>query len=215
MSVEVFWISTNRPGRIGIATRPRGGDWLKDDMRYLHTAGTDLLVSMLTPEEVREFQLEMEEDLCKEEGMRYQSVPIPDRGVPSTSGNLVGHALHWARLLENGTDIVVHCRQGIGRSALIVALVLVTCGVEVDHAFQIIAKARGRPVPDTEEQRVWVEEYAAGMHIVSGSKVAEQVERYRRASNAVPKKGESETTEGSELAQQGLPADTEDGAAEG
>jgi len=64
MSLDVFWIPGDRPGRIGIATRPRGGDWLKDDMRFLRTAGTDLLVSMLTPGEVRELQLEMEEELC-------------------------------------------------------------------------------------------------------------------------------------------------------
>jgi hypothetical protein len=87
MSVDIFWIPCDTPGRIGIATRPRGGDWLKDDIESLHNTGTDLLVSMLTPEESRELELDMEEKLCQAEGIDYQLVPIPDRGVPSIMKN--------------------------------------------------------------------------------------------------------------------------------
>jgi len=97
--------------------------------------------------------------LCQDEGIDYQLVPIPDRGVPSNMRNVAGLTIQWAKLLENGTNILFHCRQGIGRSAVIVALILVTCGVEVDLAFQLITETRGRPVPDTKEQRAWVEEY--------------------------------------------------------
>lgn len=202
MRAEVFWIPDEMPGRIGITTRPRGGDWLKDEMRALRVAGTDLLVSMLTPDEARELQLEKEEELCQEEGMSFRSVPIPDRGVPSTSGNVVQLAGEWAKLLENGTNIVVHCRQGIGRSAVMVASVLVTFGEKADVAFQIIAKTRGRPVPDTEEQRTWVEQFAASLHVATKSRVAEQLGRYGRAPNAGSEPGEDETSGDTEQAQQ-------------
>ncbi len=203
MSVDVFWIPCDEPGRIGIATRPRGGEWLKDDMLFLHNAGTNLLISMLTPEESYELQLEMEEELCQKEGMNYQSVPIPDRGVPSTRKNVAELALQWAKLLKSGTNIVVHCRQGIGRSAVMVALVLVTCGMKVDLAFQAIAKARGRSVPDTEEQRAWVEQYAASLHSVNSLKVAERMEPYKPAPNIQAEPIEPEITKAPEQAQSG------------
>ncbi len=183
MGVDIFWIPFNTPGRIGIATRPRGGDWLKDDIYYLHKAETNLLVSMLTPEESHELELEMEEKLCQAEGIDYQLVPIPDRGIPSNMRNLVELVRQWVKLLENGTNIIFHCRQGIGRSAIMVALVLITFGIEVDSAFQIIEKARKRPVPDTEEQRTWVEQYASGLQIASSLKVAEKEEPYKTASH--------------------------------
>jgi protein-tyrosine phosphatase len=201
MSVDVFWIPSDTPGRIGIATRPRGGDWLKNDIHSLHKAGTNLLVSMLTPDESRELQLEMEEKLCHDEGIDYQLVPIQDRGVPSNMRNLAGLALQWAKLLENGTNIIFHCRQGIGRSAMMVALVLVTFGMEVDSAFQIIEKARGRPVPDTEEQRIWVEQYATSLQIAGSLKVAERVERYKPISHKSTEQIEPEVKDKSEKAQ--------------
>lgn len=176
MSVDIFWIPCDTPGRIGIATRPRGGDWLKDDIYSLHKAGTNLLVSMLTPEESHELELEMEEKLCQAEGIDYQLVSIPDRGVPSNMRNLVALARQWVKLLENGKSIIFHCRQGIGRSSMMVALVLITRGVDVDSAFQIIEKARKRPVPDTEEQRTWVEQYAAGLQTTGSLRVGEKAE---------------------------------------
>ncbi len=181
MSVDIFWIPCDTPGRIGIATRPRGGDWLKDDIESLHNTGTDLLVSMLTPEESRELGLDMEEKLCQAEGIDYQLVPIPDRGVPSNMRYFAELARQWVKLLENGKNIIFHCRQGIGRSSMMAALVLVTLGIEIDSAFQIIEKARKRPVPDTIEQRTWVEQYATGLQIAGSLKVAEKAEPYKTA----------------------------------
>jgi protein-tyrosine phosphatase len=57
--------------------------------------------------------------------------------------------------------VLVHCRQGIGRAALIAASVLAENGESPDAAFARIQQARGRPVPDTEEQRNWVRRFAA------------------------------------------------------
>jgi protein-tyrosine phosphatase len=209
MSVDVFWIPCDTLGRIGIATRPRGGDWLKEDIDSLHKAGTSLVVSMLTPDESLELQLEMEEKLCQDEGIDYQLVPIPDRGVPSNMRELAQLAHQWAKLLENGKNIIFHCRQGIGRSAMMVALVLVTRGTDVDSAFQIIEKARKRPVPDTEEQRTWVEQYAVGLQIAGSLKVAEKVEPYKPVLHKSTEQVESEIIDESKEAQQAIPADSE------
>jgi hypothetical protein len=38
--------------------RPRGNDWLSDEMDGLREAGTDVLVSMLTPDEVTGLDLQ-------------------------------------------------------------------------------------------------------------------------------------------------------------
>jgi hypothetical protein len=39
------------PGRLAIVPRPRGGDWLADEVARLKAAGVDILVSMLEPAE--------------------------------------------------------------------------------------------------------------------------------------------------------------------
>ena len=40
--------------------RPRGGDWLADEMRALSEAGADILVSALTTDEANELDLARE-----------------------------------------------------------------------------------------------------------------------------------------------------------
>ncbi|MFQ5858481.1 MAG: hypothetical protein ACE5LU_23020 [Anaerolineae bacterium] len=62
--------------------------------------------------------------------------------------------------LAEGKHVAVHCRQGIGRSTLIAACLLVLAGVDPETAFQRVSAARGCAVPETSEQREWVIKFA-------------------------------------------------------
>jgi protein-tyrosine phosphatase len=160
MRPEVFWINRVGAGLVGIMPRPRGGDWLAGEIQSLEKAGVNVVVSLLTADEVAELELQDEERLCGESGVRFISFPIPDRGVPcsvSEAGRTVELILEelWA-----GKAVAVHCRMGIGRSALIAACLFKSQGIGVDEAFAMIARARGFSVPDTEEQREWVQGFA-------------------------------------------------------
>ena len=119
-----------------------------------------MLVSLLTADEVAELELQDEERLCGDCGLHFISLPIPDRSVPFSmpeAGCIIDPILEelWA-----GKAVAVHCRMGIGRSALIAACLLKSQGIGVDEAFAMISRARGFSVPDTEEQREWVEGFA-------------------------------------------------------
>jgi len=149
-------------------------------MRSLRAAGAGFVSSLLTRPEAVELALEEEAVLCRGAGMTFLSLPIPDRGTP-TPGPMAELVSELIRALERGVNVVVHCRQGIGRSALTVAVVLVAAGLDVDVAFETIAEARGRPVPDTTEQRAWVERHAAGLLAGVSVRVAEQVGRHHRS----------------------------------
>ena len=82
MRPEVYWIDRVGAGLVGIMPRPRGGDWLDDEIRSLAKVGVNVLVSLLTADEVAELELQDEERLCGDCGIRFISFPIPDRGVP-------------------------------------------------------------------------------------------------------------------------------------
>lgn len=119
-----------------------------------------MLVSLLTPTEVAELQLEDEPRLCEAAGLAYFSFPIADRDVPrdrDARRELVGQLITD---IQAGRGVAIHCRSGIGRSALIAACVLTATGRSTDEAFKIIGDPRGRSVPDTPEQREW----AAAFH---------------------------------------------------
>jgi protein-tyrosine phosphatase len=130
-------------------------------------AGLEVLASLLANEEVAELELRDEEALAREQGLEFHSFPIPDRGVPESrvqTAELVGVL---EKALASGRNVAVHCRQGVGRSALIAASLLAAAGQEAEQAFLSIERARGAPVPDTAEQREWVKATALQPPVVA------------------------------------------------
>lgn len=159
MKTEAFWIDGPWKGRLAIVTRPRGGDWLVDEIRGWRDAGIHVVVSMLTDSEMAELDLSHEPSLAREHGVEVKRLPIPDRGLPSRD-EFDGVVVDVLALLRQGRTVAVHCRQGIGRSSVLAASTLVAEGVDPDEAFSTIESARGRPVPDTDDQREWVHDFA-------------------------------------------------------
>jgi protein-tyrosine phosphatase len=161
MKAEVYWVPGSWPGRLGILPRPRGGDWLEDEVRSWRASGVDVVASLLTPDEIAEFELQKEEARSRAEGLDYYAFPIPDRGVPQSRTDLAKLVGRLEKALKLGKNVAVHCRQGIGRSALLVAALLASAGEEPDEAFRRIEQVRGRPVPETAEQREWIDQVAS------------------------------------------------------
>ena len=156
MRAQLYWIEGPWTGRLAIVPRPRGGDWLEDEVQEWQHAGLDRVVSLLTPDEVADFDLGKEEAWCQAHGIQFISFPIADRSVPASRNAALALARQLEHALAEGKRVAVHCRQGIGRSALLAACVLVAAGEEPDTAFQHIRVARGCAVPETAEQREWV-----------------------------------------------------------
>ena len=156
MKAQVYWTEGPWPGCIGIVPRPRGGDWLEEDVHAWQQARLVRVVSLLTAGEVADLDLGKEEAWCQMHGIQFMSFPIPDRSVPASRDATLTLVHQMEQALAAGERIAVHCRQGIGRSALLVACVLVAAGHNPDTAFQRISAARGCAVPETLEQQAWV-----------------------------------------------------------
>ena len=156
MRSTIYWIDAPAPGRLGIMARPRAGEWLHDEIAGWEAAEIKCVVCLLEKDEIDELGLSDEEALCQSRGMEFVSFPIPDRGLPRTTEHTEALARTIARKLKDGATVAVHCRAGIGRSSLFAACTLISLGFDADSAFDMIAKARGIKVPDTDEQRNWV-----------------------------------------------------------
>jgi protein-tyrosine phosphatase len=160
MTATMYCVPDVPAGRLAIVPRPRGGDRLADEVRALRAAGVDVLVSLLPYAESVECCLNDLQQLCLQYGVEFVYYGIPDRGVPRSVVRFKNLVETLRARLTDGKTVAVHCRAGIGRSSLVAASTLVTMGVDVATAFARIAKARGCPVPDTAEQRAWVEQFA-------------------------------------------------------
>lgn len=163
MRAELYSIPETEHGRMAIMPRPRAGDWLEDEIRQLRVAGVDVVISLLTYEEVVELGLEGESQVCRDNQVEFVSFPIADRHVPESQVDTVKMVKAICEWLKQNKGVSIHCRMGIGRSALIAACVLVRQGYAPDDAFEAISKARRAEVPDTVEQHDWVSLLAASI----------------------------------------------------
>jgi protein-tyrosine phosphatase len=160
MKTELYWIEGAWPGKVAIAPRPRGGDWLADEVQAWRQAGLEVMVSLLTQEEEADLDLTQEAELSQASGIQFMKFPIPDRSVPLSRRATLALLKDLRQLLAEGKHVGLHCRQGIGRSAVIAASLLILLGIEPEAAFQRIGVARGCAVPETAEQRDWVIAFA-------------------------------------------------------
>ena len=153
----IYRIGCNLPGTLAIVPRPRPGYWLADDIARLKVGGVDVLVSMLEPAEVAELGLDLEARACAAAGIEFISVPVRDHGVPEQVGWFLAAAENLRQAIASGRSVGIHCYSSIGRSSLLAATILVLGGKLPDLAWAKVEKARGVPVPDTKEQRRWVD----------------------------------------------------------
>ena len=157
---DVYWIKGPWPGRLAILARPRGADWLEDEVEAWKEIGVDTVVSLLTRSEEVELSLTEESDLVRRSGLTFINFPIPDYSVPRSQGATRQIVDELGNQLSLGNNVGIHCRQGIGRSSLVAACILVAVGESSGNAFKQIESARGVSVPDTTEQKKWVASFA-------------------------------------------------------
>jgi len=160
---KLYWLNGPWKGRIALAARPRGGDWLKEDVADWKRAGIQAVLSLLTPEEQTELELQDEPDEVRKHGLKFSSFPIPDMQVPRTEAKLSETLDSMTAHLSAGRDVLVHCRQGIGRTGLMAACLLIKSGMSPGAAVESVSAARGLAVPETPEQREWIERYAPAL----------------------------------------------------
>ena len=158
---EIFWIDGNPPPGLAIVLRPRGGDWLEDELSRMKRAGITTLVSLLEDEEALELGLCEEGMLATTVGLTYLQHPIPDRHTPPDSVGFRQFVKSLAEQLQAGECIGVHCRGSIGRASITAACTLIHLGWNPEKALTAIEAVRGCTIPDTPEQRDWILYYRA------------------------------------------------------
>lgn len=159
---DVFWIerTPKLPApSLAIVLRPRGDDWLPDELSRMKHEGVRTIVSMLESEEAGWLGLSEEATTAADLGLEFLSYPIPDRQVPADVAGFSAFIRILAERVGRNQSVGVHCRGSIGRSTLTVAATLIHLGWKASDALASIEKARGCPVPDTDEQRKWILAY--------------------------------------------------------
>jgi protein-tyrosine phosphatase len=163
MRKELYWLDGPWAGKLAVAPRPRGGDWLNDDLASWKQGDVNAVLSLLTPDEEKDLDLRNEADEVRKQGMDFTSFPITDRQIPRSEAKWAEVLESVTRALSSGKNVLVHCRQGIGRSGLVAACLLVKRGMSPGAAIESVSVARGLSIPETAEQRDWIDHYAVAL----------------------------------------------------
>ena len=158
---DIFWIKGNPPAPLAIVLRPRGDEWLEDELLGMRRGGIQTLVSLLEEDEAVLLGLADEGPIAEHVGLEFLSYPIPDTEIPSNVAAFQTFAAGLANRLRAGEQIGVHCRGSIGRATVTAACALIHLGWSPQAALAAIQAARGCMVPDTQEQEDWILRYKA------------------------------------------------------
>ena len=160
--MEIWRVEGPWPGTLAVCARPRAGWFLEDDLRKLGAEGFRVLVSALTPEEVVRSELERVPELCLTTGLEFAHFPVGNLQV-AAADVAAPYLRAWHGRLAAGEGVAIHCWASVGRGPTLAAALLILGGMEPQAAWATIEAARGRQVPDTNEQRAWAAAFAANL----------------------------------------------------
>ena len=156
MRPSIYQVKQLGAGQLSVMAKPVSGEYIEDEFSAIAKEGINLVVSLLEKHEEYSVGLSCEEELCNKNAIEFLSFPIPDRGLPESIRSFSALTKGLYSQINSGTNVVVHCRAGIGRTGIVSAGILLHSGMSSDAAFQLISERRGVEVPDTEEQKAWV-----------------------------------------------------------
>jgi protein tyrosine phosphatase (PTP) superfamily phosphohydrolase (DUF442 family) len=141
-------------GRIGITFCPGKHDrsaitgaWARDldtDLDAITAWGARLVLTLVEPAELKALQVPQLGAEVLRHGLDWCHLPIADYSVPTDDfeQHWQTHGQEIRTLLRSGTDVLVHCKGGLGRAGMIAARLLVELGMDPDQAIRDVRRAR-------------------------------------------------------------------------
>ena len=161
MEPRLYWVETPElTGRVAITLRPRGFEFLDADVASWKASGVDVVVSLLACEEAEAIGLGEQGAACQRQGIAFVACPVADFSVPLSMDDARRIVEDLGHHLDAGRTLAFHCFASRGRSPTLAAAVLVRQGLAADDAIARLSTARGLQVPETEQQKQWIFDFA-------------------------------------------------------
>jgi protein-tyrosine phosphatase len=141
-------------GRIGITSCPgmkdesccfdHYGDIITDDLLTIRNWGASTLVTLLDESELHVLGVRNLPRKAAALNLLWLHLPLKNLSVPDDKFDI-----QWAwagprlcKWLREGQNIVIHCKEGIGRAGLVAARLMIELGTSPEDAIKTVQKAR-------------------------------------------------------------------------
>jgi ADP-ribosylglycohydrolase/protein-tyrosine phosphatase len=169
---------TELRGTIGLTFAPGkvdGGRWnrsLDTDLKRLREVyGTGLLVTLLEDHELRMLGIEGLFTAAERHDIKTHRFPIRDLCAPPKPTELIPTVRAVLDAAHAGTNVVIHCRGGLGRAGTVSACVLTALGHDPDLAIEVVRIVRPGAV-ETNEQEQFITRFAQALRHAGEKKPA-------------------------------------------
>src|SRR5262249_35617385 len=139
MRAELYTVAHGGPGHPSVLARPRGGEGPPHPGPAPRAAGGDVGGSPLTPAPTEGHERAEEAALCRRAGLTFIAFPLTDRSVPVPEAGADPLVAELVGFLTAGAHVAMHCRLGIGRSAMLAAATLISLGQTPEQAVAAVA----------------------------------------------------------------------------
>jgi protein-tyrosine phosphatase len=133
---QVHLIFTPCPGIKGVD--------LATSVSVLHRAGADALITMMTDEELAEFEVAALPDVVRQNGMTWFHFPVEDDAAPAEDfeKSWLASKPEVLTMIEQGKCVAIHCRGGSGRTGFMAAVIMREMGMDESQATSLVKGLR-------------------------------------------------------------------------
>ena len=142
---QLYWLTSD----IAVSREPRLEDWSE-----IHAAGVRAVVDLRS-------ETEDNAAVVQSHALLYLRAPIDEGAAPTPQQLSLVTDWILTRIAEGG-PVLVHCREGRGRSPLVACAALVRLGIPPFEAYQALRRARPE-VALSDEQEETLRRFALGL----------------------------------------------------
>jgi hypothetical protein len=123
------------------------GAWARDlsaDLDAVAAWGACLVLTLVEPAELTALKVPHLGTEIRGRGLEWRHLPIADYSIPAEAfeRQWETHGREIRALLRGGSDVLTHCKGGLGRAGMIAARLLVELGMPPEQAIREVRRAR-------------------------------------------------------------------------
>lgn len=131
--------------------------FLDQDIQLLHSNQITNVITLVQTKELESAYLNHFFNMLQQNGIRSHHFPIEDFNIPSHQ-QMDSIYRTLALMLENGENILIHCKGGLGRSGTVMAAFVKNYLQEVDP-ITYVREIRGKEAIENQQQQSFIGQY--------------------------------------------------------